>query len=67
MLKNRLKQFRTAQGLSVKELSVLSGVSVDTIKRIEKARVIHQINWDTMTRLSAAMGLHANAVFPTKE
>lgn len=67
MLANRLKECRTAQGLSVKELSVLSGVSVETIKRIEKARVIHQISWDTMTRLSAAMGLHANAVFPSKE
>lgn len=67
MLANRLKQWRTAKGMTVKELSVLSGVSAHTIRDIENKSVIHKIAWDTMMRLSSALGLSANAVFPTKE
>ena len=67
MLANRLKQWRTAKGMTVKELSVLSGVSAHTIRDIENKSVIHKITWDTMMRLSSALGLGANAVFPTKE
>ena len=67
MLANRLKQWRTAKGMTVKELSVLSGISTHTIRDIENKSVIHKIDWDTMMRLSSALGLSANAVFPTKE
>lgn len=66
MLANRLKQCRTAKGMSVKELSALSGVGEWTIRSIENKPVIHRIKWDTMTSLSAALGLKVASVFPTK-
>lgn len=67
MLANMLKQCRTAKGLSVKELSVLSGVSANTIRSIENKPVIFRISWDTMVRLSAALGLAIGSVFPDKD
>lgn len=66
MLTSRLKQCRTARGLTIKELSVLSGVDKQTIMRLERS-TIFTAHFDTMTRVAAALGLSVSSVFPDKK
>ena len=66
MLSNRLKQCRTARGLSVKELAARSGVSARLIYKIENARNYTAPRWPTIHALSAGLDLPANRVFPER-
>lgn len=67
MLKNRLKQCRTARRLTVKQLSERSGMRAETIRSIENRKVLATLPWSTITRLSDGLGLKPNQVFPFSE
>ena len=67
MLINRLKQCRTAQRLTVKQLSERSGMRVETIRSIESRPVLGTLPWHTIKCLSDALGLKPNQVFPFSE
>lgn len=63
MLRNRLKQCRTARRMTVKELARRAGVGVHCIYKLEGKRNpsphIH-----TMSAICGALGMTPNQVFP---
>ena len=67
MLKNRLKQCRTARRLTVKQLSERSGMTASSIRNIENRAVLGTLPWSTIKCLSEALGMKPNQVFPFSE
>lgn len=67
MLINRLKQCRTAQKLTVKQLSERSGMRAETIRSIENRAVLGTLPWHTIKCLSEALDMKPNQVFPFSE
>ena len=64
-MKNNLKELRWKKGLSVIELSNLSGVSHSQITKIENGDS-SDIYLDTAYKLSSALGVSVYDLFPTK-
>lgn len=62
MAKNRIKQFRTALGLSQQDLAERVGTSQQQIQRIEAGRIAARL--EIATKLCQALGKPLNAVFP---
>ena len=66
MLCNRIKQCRTARGLTRKQLADAAQVDVRTIRRLENCP--HgRASWETMSAIAAALGLKIDSVFLTEE
>ena len=63
MLKNRLKQCRTARRMSVKELAARAGVGVHCIYALEGKRN-PQPHASTMSAICGALGMTQRQVFP---
>ena len=63
MLKNRLKQCRTARRMSVKELAARAGVGVHCIYTLEGKRNPRP-RASTMSAICGALGMTPRQVFP---
>lgn len=63
MLRNRLKQCRTARRMTVKELAQRAGVGVLCIYKLERKRN-PQPRCRTMSAIYGALGMTPNQVFP---
>lgn len=57
----RVKQLREAKGWSAKELARRSGISIDTIKRLEDGNR-DTIYWNTLRKLAAALECKVSAI-----
>ena len=64
MLVSMLKQCRTAQRMTIKDVSALSGISADTIRRLERTGTVPKLT--EIHAICKAIGLPAKAVFPDK-
>lgn len=66
MLCNRIKQCRTARGLTRKQLADAAQVDVRTITRLENC-THGMASWETMRAIAGALGLRIDSVFMTEE
>ena len=62
---NKLKEYRTGQGLSMQELYAMSGVSPNTLVMIE--RYSHLPKPQTRQRLAKALQVDESILFPEVE
>lgn len=56
---NRIRQLRTARGMTMEELAHAAGVTLSTVSRIEKGRIARPA-WHTMVAMAQALGVTPN-------